>query len=219
MLFSRIEAGPIFSTGKSNPQMEYFRGGAFSLKPSRLLLGRFWHNPILCLLGILVECFRGLKSRNFPVGRLLRAKTFRTKCVNCFRDIYMPKVRKSLSRHTCQSAKTILTKDMNVATILQTIKYLPERFPDCSETFQTIWKLSTFVYSSIQLMLRLHFMSIFVNTRKNFPDTQKLSCRQCRRADEVFGTLLVCLVGSLLQIDVVKCKQFSFLQHCCYNCN
>ena len=26
MLFSRIEAGPIFSTGKSDPQMEYFGG-------------------------------------------------------------------------------------------------------------------------------------------------------------------------------------------------
>ena len=34
-----------------------------------------------------------------------------------------------------------------------------------------------------------HFMANFVNTRKNFPDAQKLSGRQCRRADEVFGTL------------------------------
>ena len=45
MLFSRIEAGPIISTAKSNPQMEYFEG-AFSLKPSRLLLERFWYNPL-----------------------------------------------------------------------------------------------------------------------------------------------------------------------------
>ena len=30
---------------------------------------------------------RDLKSQNFPDGRLKRAKTFRTKCVNCFRDI------------------------------------------------------------------------------------------------------------------------------------
>ena len=119
---------------------------------------------------------------------------------------------KSLSRHTCQSAKTLLTKvqDMDVATILQAMKYLsgkfpdfsktfqtvwkvsrPSRyFPDCQETFQTVWKLSTLVYSSVQLMLRLHFMGNFVNTRKNFPDAQKLSGRQCRRADEVFGTLL-----------------------------
>ena len=38
-------------------------------------------------------------------------------------------------------------------------------------------------------MFRLHFMANFVKTRKNFPDAQKLSGRQCRRADEVFGTL------------------------------
>ena len=31
---------------------------------------------------------RGLKSLKFPVGRPLRAKTFRTKRVNRFRDIY-----------------------------------------------------------------------------------------------------------------------------------
>ena len=86
---------------------------------------------------------RDTKIQNFPVGIISCAKTFRTECVNRFRDISAPKVRKSLSRHTCQSAKTILTKDMNVATILQTIKYLPERFPDCPETFYTVQKLST----------------------------------------------------------------------------
>ena len=61
-----------------------------------------------------------------------------------FCDIYVPKVRKSLSRHTCQSAKTSLTKvqDMDVATILQIIKYLSEKFPDCLQTFQTVWRVS-----------------------------------------------------------------------------
>ena len=44
---------------------------------------------------------RDTKSQNFPVGRISRAKTFRTECVNCFCDIYVPKVRKSLSRHIC----------------------------------------------------------------------------------------------------------------------
>ena len=34
---------------------------------------------------------RGPKSMNFPDGKIQRAKTFRTKCVNCFRD---KKVRK-----------------------------------------------------------------------------------------------------------------------------
>ena len=35
-----------------------------------------------------IGCTRGLKSLKFPVGRPLRAKTFRTKHVNHFRDIY-----------------------------------------------------------------------------------------------------------------------------------
>ena len=39
---------------------------------------------------------RGLKSRNFPVGRLQRAKTFRMKRVNHFCHKYAKKVRKSL---------------------------------------------------------------------------------------------------------------------------
>ena len=54
MLFSRIEAGPIISTAKSNPQMEYFKG-ASRLKHSRLLLESFWHNPLLGLSGTCVN--------------------------------------------------------------------------------------------------------------------------------------------------------------------
>ena len=59
-------------------------------------------------------------------------------------------VRKSFQQHMCQKcvkrfrAKTLLTKvqDMEVATILPTIKYLSRKFPDCSESFQTLWKVS-----------------------------------------------------------------------------
>ena len=43
------------------------------------------------------------QSQNFLVGRLSRAKNFRTKCTNFFWDIYAPKVRKSLSQHTTES--------------------------------------------------------------------------------------------------------------------
>ena len=35
-------------------------------------------------------------------------------------------------------------------------------------------------------------MTNIVYTRKNFPDAHKLSCRQCRHADKVFGTLATC---------------------------
>ena len=37
---------------------------------------------------------RDTKSPNFPVGRISRAKTFRTKRVNRFREKNAPKVRK-----------------------------------------------------------------------------------------------------------------------------
>ena len=38
---------------------------------------------------------RDTKIQNFPVGRISRAKTFRTECVNCFCDIYKPKMQKN----------------------------------------------------------------------------------------------------------------------------
>ena len=50
---------------------------------------------------VLQELYRDTKSQNFPVGRISRAKTFRTECVNRFCDTYAAKVRKSLSRHIC----------------------------------------------------------------------------------------------------------------------
>ena len=65
----------------------------------------------------------------------------RQKCVNRFRDIYVPKVRKSL----CDiHNKTFVRKvqDMDVAKILHTIEYLSWKFLDCSESFQTVWKVS-----------------------------------------------------------------------------
>ena len=45
---------------------------------------------------------RGLKCQNFPVGRLKRAKTFRTERVNHFCDKCIKKTRKSFSRHIHQ---------------------------------------------------------------------------------------------------------------------
>ena len=73
------------------------------------------------------------KSANFPFGRLSSTKTFRTKCVNRFHDIYTPKVRKLLSRHRWQSA--------NIDWIGRKLSRLFENFPDCPETFQYVWKL------------------------------------------------------------------------------
>ena len=92
---------------------------------------------------------RGLKSLNFPVGRLLRAKTFRTKCVNSFRDKWIKKVRKSFSRHVCQKRVNRffrhVSKCVNCPETFQTVRKpyrLSKNFPDSSETFQTVRKVS-----------------------------------------------------------------------------
>ena len=54
----------------------------------------------------------------------------RQKCVNRFCDIHV---------------KTLLAKvqDMDVVTILQTMKYLSGKFPECPKTFYTVRKFST----------------------------------------------------------------------------
>ena len=97
--------------------------------------------------------------KNFPDGVLKSfSRHMRQKCVNRFRDKYAPKVLKSLSRHPRQSAKTLLTKvlDMDVATILPTQRYWESfhtvrklfsssgKFPVRLETFRTVWKVSRF---------------------------------------------------------------------------
>ena len=108
-------------------------------------------------------------------AEIIFATYMRQKCVNCFHDIYVPKVRKSLSRHTCQNAKTLFSKvrDMDVAKILQTIKYLSRKFPDCSESFQTVWKVSR--QSGNFLHCQKTFNTVKKNSRlsENFPDQLK----------------------------------------------
>ena len=82
---------------------------------------------------------------------------------------------------------------------------LSEKFPDYLERLETVRKVSRLSGKfldrpaklsrqsgnlfTLNLMFRLHLIANFVYMRKNFPDVQKLSGRQCRRADVVFGTL------------------------------
>ena len=49
----------------------------------------YWISYSLIIWRILYLFSRALKSLNFPVGRLWRAKTFRTKCVNLFHHMYV----------------------------------------------------------------------------------------------------------------------------------
>ena len=90
------------------------------------------------------------KRPNFPVGRLWRAKTFRTKCVNSFFATCMPKVRKSHSRHIKKYVnRSWLSENCpkNYKAIRK-LSRLSENFPDCPETFQSFQKLSRlFIYS------------------------------------------------------------------------
>ena len=92
---------------------------------------------------------------------------------------------------------------------VQKLSKLSGNFQDCPEIFQTarkifalletlktVKKLSRQSNTCLNLlflmlfrMFRLYFMVNFVNTRKNFPHSEKLYGQQCQYADKVFGTL------------------------------
>ena len=55
-------------------------------------------------------------------------------------------------------------------------------------------------------------MCNFVNTRKNFPDAQKLSGWQCHRATGVFGTLGPCKKLVIMTIVAQNNRTSSFYQ-------
>ena len=99
---------------------------------------------------------RDTKSQNFSVGRISRAKTFRMECVNRVRDIYAPKVRKSLSQHTTFRTFWKLSRlsgnfshCLEVFQTVQNFSDCPEtfhtvqNFPNCPEIFHTVPKLSS----------------------------------------------------------------------------
>ena len=124
--------------------------------------------------------------KNFPDGvRKSFLRHMCQKCVNCFRDIYASKVPKSLSRHTRQSAKTLLTKvqDVDVAKVRKTIIVL-----DSLEIFRTIWKVSrlsrnfqdcveTFqtVHNFPNCLETLHTVQKLSRLSRNFPDLKYFS--------------------------------------------
>ena len=90
--------------------------------------------------------YRDLKRLNFPVGRLLRAKTFRTKCVNCFRDMCAKSAYIDMFlRHVPKWVNYFRDISQYTASPFHVWKLsrLSENFPDCPETFQTVRKLST----------------------------------------------------------------------------
>ena len=83
-------------------------------------------------------------------AKIVFATYVRQKCVNCFCDIFVPKVRKSLSQHTRQVPKLFLQKCkiwmlqqycLN-KIFVQKVSWLFGNFPDSPETFYTVRKLS-----------------------------------------------------------------------------
>ena len=76
----------------------------------------------------------------------------------------------------CQSAKTLLRKvqDMDVATILQTIKYLSGKLfgsvLDGLESFQTVRKLSTLSENVPHCQENFHTVKKISRLSGNFPD-------------------------------------------------
>ena len=104
-------------------------------------------------LSFKVQCTRDLKSQNFPGGRLKRAKTFWTKCVNHFRNKCIKKVRKSFLRH---KHHCFCSKHFQIGLIYQQVYLIScyhehtirkffrpsGNFPDHPETFKTIRRVS-----------------------------------------------------------------------------
>ena len=109
--------------------------------------------------------FRDTKSQNFPVGRISCPKTFRTECVNRFRDINAPKVRK-FSFVTYMRQKCVNPHCQENFHTIWKLSRPSVHFPDCLETFWTVWKLSE---PSFQNFPRLSTLS------GNFSDCPELS--------------------------------------------
>ena len=67
---------------------------------------------------------RNTKSQNFPVGRISRAKTFQTECVNCFHDKNVPKVRQKCVNSFCDISAEICPHITPAPQHLLTVSYL-----------------------------------------------------------------------------------------------
>ena len=142
---------------------------------------------------------------------------FRTECINRFRDIHAPKVQKShlhiyvpkerkmISRHTCQSAKSARYEFCNNTAkneifivkvfrlfgsfpdspeSFQTVRTLYESFPHCRRNFQTIWKLfgptrnfpdRLKAFQNVWKLSRLSGLETFRTVWKVFQTVRKLS--------------------------------------------
>ena len=72
-----------------------------------------------------------------------------------------------------------------------------ENFPDCRETFQTVWYILKLIISYVDVQALFYFMVNFARRRK------KPSSRQCRHVDEVFGTLETSLCRFLHILHIV----------------
>merc|ERR1711963_228280 len=136
---------------------------------------------------------RGPKNLNFPDGNFQRAKTFRTKCVNRFRD---KKVcvnsfcdKKGVYRLFLQQNKCAQIIFATFQAIRKLSRYpklsrLSGNFLDHPENIQPIRKISRQSgknpdYLEIFQRVRKLLSAILRVTRKNFPDAQKLSGWQC----------------------------------------
>ena len=120
----------------------------------------------------------------------------RQKCVNRFRDIYVPKVRKSLLRHTCQNSSyksarygccnNTANSRIFVGKVsrlfgkfpegpesfqtVRTLSTLSRKFPDYSETFRTNWKLSRTSGNFPNLLETFQTVWKLSRLSGNFPD-------------------------------------------------
>ena len=121
-------------------------------------------------------------------------KTFRTERVNCFCAKNMSRVHKSLLLlHTCHvypgthviKLLILSGKFSDWPEIFHTVQKLSrlsgnfshpletfhtaENFPDCRETFQTVWYILKLIISYVDVQALFYFMVNFARRRKNLP--------------------------------------------------
>ena len=103
----------------------------------------------------------------------------RQKCVDRFRDIYLLKVRKSLSRHTRQNAIRYgsCNNIANNKVFVGKVSRLFGNIPDSLESFHTVWKLSTLSVNFPHFQKNFRLSGNFPNQLETFQTIWKPSRR------------------------------------------
>ena len=121
------------------------------------------------------------------------------KCVNLFRDINIIIISRPSGNfpdhpETFQTIRNLSRPSANFPDHLKTFQIICKlsrpsgKFPDHLGSFQTMWEVTR--TSGNLCILACILMVDFIDTRKNFPDAQKLLGWQCHHETLVFLSLI-----------------------------